>query len=93
MKHYTLLRWDILNLPIEQWKECIHNDFEDSIFPKFPEIKNIKEKLYSKEIVLTKFNLSVSSRLLIETLSYFFISLIRYFKIIEINTNNNQKQN
>ncbi len=39
---------DILNLPIEQWKEFIHNDFEDSIFPSFPEIKNIKEKLYSK---------------------------------------------
>lgn len=39
---------DILNLPIEQWKEFIHNDFEDSIFPQYPEIKNIKEKLYSK---------------------------------------------
>lgn len=39
---------DILNLPIEQWKEFIHNDFEDSIFSQFPEIKNIKEKLYSK---------------------------------------------
>lgn len=39
---------DILNLPIEQWKEFVQNDFEASIFPQFPEIKNIKEKLYSK---------------------------------------------
>ena len=39
---------DILNLPIEQWKEFIHNDFEGSIFPQFPEIENIKEKLYLK---------------------------------------------
>ena len=38
---------DILNLPIEQWKDYIHNDFEDSIFPQFPEIKRIKEQLYS----------------------------------------------
>ena len=41
------LEEDILTLPVEQWKENIHNDFEDSIFPQFPEIKNIKEKLYS----------------------------------------------
>ena len=38
---------DILNLPAEQWKEFIHNDFEDSIFLQYPEIKKIKEKLYS----------------------------------------------
>jgi len=38
---------DILNLPIEQWKEFIHNDFEDSVFPQYPEIKKIKGKLYS----------------------------------------------
>ncbi len=38
---------DLLQLPIEQWKEFIHNDFEDSIFPQFPEIKKIKDKLYN----------------------------------------------
>ncbi|MCW3084146.1 MAG: 4-diphosphocytidyl-2-C-methyl-D-erythritol kinase [Bacteroidetes bacterium] len=37
---------DILNLPVEEWKGVVHNDFEDSIFPQFPEIKSIKEKLY-----------------------------------------------
>lgn len=37
---------DLLNLPIEQWKEFIHNDFEDSVFLQFPELKKIKEQLY-----------------------------------------------
>jgi 4-diphosphocytidyl-2-C-methyl-D-erythritol kinase len=37
---------DILKLPIEQWKKFIHNDFEDSVFPQFPAIKNIKDQLY-----------------------------------------------
>jgi 4-diphosphocytidyl-2-C-methyl-D-erythritol kinase len=38
---------DILNLPIEQWKATIHNDFEDSVFLQFPEIQKIKEQLYA----------------------------------------------
>jgi 4-diphosphocytidyl-2-C-methyl-D-erythritol kinase len=42
---------DIQNLPIEQWREFIHNDFEDSIFPQFPEIQKIKEQLYSEGAV------------------------------------------
>lgn len=42
-----LLENDLLNLPIEQWKEFIHNDFEDSVFLQFPELKEIKQQLYS----------------------------------------------
>ncbi|MCE9537840.1 MAG: 4-(cytidine 5'-diphospho)-2-C-methyl-D-erythritol kinase [Bacteroidetes bacterium] len=38
---------DLLNLPIEQWKEFVHNDFEDSVFLQFPELKKIKQQLYS----------------------------------------------
>lgn len=38
---------DLLNLPIELWKKNIHNDFEDSIFIQYPELKKIKEQLYS----------------------------------------------
>ncbi|MBI3501684.1 MAG: 4-(cytidine 5'-diphospho)-2-C-methyl-D-erythritol kinase [Bacteroidetes bacterium] len=34
-------------LPIKKWKETIVNDFEKVIFPKHPELKKIKEKLYS----------------------------------------------
>ena len=36
----------ILNWPLDQWKMVLKNDFEDSVFVKFPEIKNIKETLY-----------------------------------------------
>lgn len=38
---------DVHELPIENWKEYIHNQFEDSVFVEHPEIKVIKEKLYS----------------------------------------------
>jgi 4-diphosphocytidyl-2-C-methyl-D-erythritol kinase len=38
---------NLIQLPIEKWKNNIHNDFEDAIFPQHPEIKKIKEKLYS----------------------------------------------
>ena len=42
---------DLQQLPIEKWKDNIHNDFEDSIFPEFLELKKIKEKLYSRGAV------------------------------------------
>ncbi|MBL7857212.1 MAG: 4-(cytidine 5'-diphospho)-2-C-methyl-D-erythritol kinase [Cyclobacteriaceae bacterium] len=29
------------------WKECLKNDFEDSVFFNFPMLRSIKEKLYS----------------------------------------------
>ena len=32
--------------PIEEWKNLIVNDFEDSVFPNHPEIARIKESLY-----------------------------------------------
>ena len=33
--------------PITAWKELLHNDFEDSIFPKYPQIRELKEALYA----------------------------------------------
>ena len=50
-KPLRTLEQDILTFPPEQWNDIVHNDFEDSIFPQFPEIKNIKEELYSKGAV------------------------------------------
>lgn len=38
---------EILRLPIEEWKEKLTNDFEPSIFKKYPAIQQVKEKLYS----------------------------------------------
>jgi 4-diphosphocytidyl-2-C-methyl-D-erythritol kinase len=36
----------ITKLPINEWKGLIKNDFEESIFSKYPEIKKIKDILY-----------------------------------------------
>lgn len=32
--------------PVSQWKHCIKNDFEESVFSQFPHIATIKQKLY-----------------------------------------------
>jgi len=32
--------------PITTWRETVHNDFEDSLFPRYPVLKQIKEQLY-----------------------------------------------
>ena len=37
---------DIENIPIESWKEVIENDFEKSVFEKYPEIEDLKNTLY-----------------------------------------------
>lgn len=36
-----------LKRPISVWRDCIHNDFEDSVFPLHPELQTVKETLYS----------------------------------------------
>jgi 4-diphosphocytidyl-2-C-methyl-D-erythritol kinase len=38
---------EILKLPIKEWRYRLGNDFENSIFNKFPMIKQNKEKMYS----------------------------------------------
>ncbi|QIA07280.1 4-(cytidine 5'-diphospho)-2-C-methyl-D-erythritol kinase [Draconibacterium halophilum] len=42
--HFNLL--EIAQLPIEDWKTVVKNDFEKSVFPQFPEVENLKNKLY-----------------------------------------------
>ena len=37
---------DLIQLPIEEWKNFIQNDFETGVFKQFPEIAEIKETLY-----------------------------------------------
>ncbi len=37
---------DIESLPIEEWQKFIKNDFEKSVFQKYPEIENLKQILY-----------------------------------------------
>lgn len=42
---------DLLNLPLEQWGDCIHNDFEESVFPLHPELLEAKEILYQHNAI------------------------------------------
>lgn len=37
----------IAGLPLPVWKDKIVNDFEHSLFPVYPELKNIKDQLYA----------------------------------------------
>ncbi len=37
---------NLAELPVSEWKNFVVNDFEKSVFPRFPEIKNLKNKLY-----------------------------------------------
>jgi len=39
---------DIVRQPLETWRDELSNDFESSIFPKYPVLADIKEKLYSE---------------------------------------------
>lgn len=38
---------DAVRLPIEQWKECLSNDFEGPAFQAHPVLADIKDKLYA----------------------------------------------
>ncbi len=35
-----------LSLPIEEWKDVVKNDFEETVFLKYPELKAVKNSLY-----------------------------------------------
>ena len=37
---------ETLKRPISEWKEHLKNDFEESLFPKYPELPRIKDLLY-----------------------------------------------
>lgn len=52
---------EILRLPVEEWKDCLVNDFEESVFPLHPEIARLKEKLYSEGAVYASMSGSGSS--------------------------------
>ncbi len=46
IRNKTDLLINIKNIPVEEWKSYIVNDFETPVFNAFPAIKNIKETLY-----------------------------------------------
>ncbi|MDE6297496.1 MAG: 4-(cytidine 5'-diphospho)-2-C-methyl-D-erythritol kinase [Muribaculaceae bacterium] len=51
----------LADLPIEKWRGVVKNDFEDSIFPKFPGIKKVKERIYSHGAIYASMSGSGSS--------------------------------
>ena len=52
---------EIVKQPIETWKSSMKNDFEDSVFKKFPEIAAIKDVLYDLGAVYAAMSGSGSS--------------------------------
>jgi 4-diphosphocytidyl-2-C-methyl-D-erythritol kinase len=42
---------EILSQPVEKWKGQLVNDFEQSVFPNHPALREIKEKLYANGAV------------------------------------------
>lgn len=52
---------EIVKQPMETWKHSMKNDFEDSVFKKFPEIAAIKDELYDLGTVYAAMSGSGSS--------------------------------
>lgn len=52
---------DIIGQPVENWKDCMVNDFEESVFPQFPAIGDIKTELYRLGAVYASMSGSGSS--------------------------------
>lgn len=52
---------EIIKRPIEEWKNLLKNDFEDSIFPLYPAIQKIKEDLYSNGAIYAQMSGSGSA--------------------------------
>lgn len=52
---------EIISQPVESWKGCMVNDFEESVFPQFPIIGDIKTELYRLGAVYASMSGSGSS--------------------------------
>lgn len=52
---------EIARMPVEAWRSCMVNDFEESVFPQFPAIGQIKEKFYEMGAVYASMSGSGSS--------------------------------
>lgn len=52
---------DIIKKPVSEWRELLVNDFEKSVFTRYPEIQRIKEELYNVGAVYAAMSGSGSS--------------------------------
>lgn len=42
---------EIISMPVKEWKNFLENDFEKNVFTTYPQIKNIKQKMYDAGVV------------------------------------------
>ena len=52
---------ELIQKPISQWKDCIKNDFEKSVFAQYPAIEKIKNELYAMGAIYASMSGSGSS--------------------------------
>ncbi|MFL5738825.1 MAG: 4-(cytidine 5'-diphospho)-2-C-methyl-D-erythritol kinase [Flavisolibacter sp.] len=52
---------EIIQQPIQQWKEQLHNELEDIVFPLHPEIQQIRDELYQQGAIYASMSGSGSS--------------------------------
>ena len=52
---------ELIHLPLNEWKDNIFNDFEQSVFRKFPEIEQLKKSLYQQGAIFALMSGSGSS--------------------------------
>jgi 4-diphosphocytidyl-2-C-methyl-D-erythritol kinase len=52
---------EIIQLPVNEWKEKLVNDFEESVFAQYPGIAEIKQKLYEQGAIYAAMSGSGSS--------------------------------
>lgn len=52
---------EAVRLPVEEWKKHIVNDFEESVFPQYPAIGEIKEEMYKQGAIYASMSGSGSS--------------------------------
>ena len=52
---------EIIRMPVETWRAMMKNDFEESVFQKYPEIAAIKDKLYDMGAIYASMSGSGSS--------------------------------
>jgi len=52
---------ELIKTPVSEWRHTVFNDFEDSVFKKFPQIGEIKERLYHEGAVYASMSGSGSS--------------------------------
>lgn len=60
-KRPTISLKEVAKMPVEAWKTYMVNDFEESVFPQFPAITNIKAKLYDMGAIYASMSGSGSS--------------------------------